>query len=185
MPLFEKYKPQGRRRQNKSLLSGLLIRAAKFSDAPILAELAISREPGDPDRITDRFKNEIVKLDPKHRLLLVAEIQEKIIAYARTSYFKPPEGSPSNICPEGWYLTGLLVAPTFRRQGVASALTAYRLDWITERADRAYYFSNARNRVSIELHGKFGFREISRNFIYPGVEFEGGEGILFTADLHY
>ncbi len=46
-----------------------------------------------------------------------------------------------------------------------------------------FYFSNARNRVSIALHRRFGFTEVARGAEFAGVSFAGGEGILFQVDL--
>ncbi|MCK4511080.1 GNAT family N-acetyltransferase, partial [bacterium] len=52
-----------------------------------------------------------------------------------------------------------------------------------ERSRFAYYFSNARNRVSTALHERFGFVEVARGSELAGVSFVGGEGILFQLDL--
>jgi GNAT superfamily N-acetyltransferase len=68
--------------------------------------------------------------------------------------------------PDGWYLGGVVVTPTHRRQGIAARLTRARLDWIAARAERAYYFTNERNRASVDLHARFGFR--SRGGQVPG-----------------
>jgi hypothetical protein len=62
-------------------------------------------------------------------------------------------------------------------------LTPQRLAWIGDRADAAYYFANARNVTSIDLHGKLGFIEVTRDFTFPGASFEDGAGILFRVDL--
>jgi hypothetical protein len=62
-------------------------------------------------------------------------------------------------------------------------LTLARLDWIAGRHDQAFYFTNARNVASIELHREFGFAEVTRDFTFPGASFEGGIGVLFRAAL--
>lgn len=49
-------------------------------------------------------------------------------------------------------------------------------------APALYYFANSRNAATIALHAKFGFHEIQQPFEYPGVEFEGGVGVLFGLD---
>ncbi len=41
---------------------------------------------------------------------------------------------------------------------------------------------NARNSPSIELHKELGFTLESTKFHMPGVEFEGGAGLLFRLD---
>ena len=82
-------------------------------------------------------------------------------------------------CPTGWYLAGVIVAMTARRRGVGRSLTQRRLAWIQARASEAFYFVNARNLASIDLHAAFGFQEVTRDFRVPGVTFSGGERILF------
>lgn len=43
--------------------------------------------------------------------------------------------------------------------------------------------ANAQNLVTIDLHARLGFKEITREFTFPGVEFQGGREVLFAADL--
>jgi len=47
----------------------------------------------------------------------------------------------------------------------------------------AWYFTNARNEASLRLHRELGFREVTRDFSYPGVTFEGGVGILSSVQF--
>lgn len=184
MGLFEDYTPRKHAGHRKTLPAGLIIRPAKAEDISSLAKLTFSREGGELARIKEKFENELTNLDATGAgLLLVAELNSKIVGFSRVKYFKPTSDSPANICPEGWYLTGVIVAAEYRRQGIAIALTRARLDWIAKRARQAYYFANAQNKVSIDLHKRFGFVELTRDFVYPEVEFTGGEGILFKADF--
>jgi hypothetical protein len=37
--------------------------------------------------------------------------------------------------------------------------------------------------ASIALHAQLGFREVTREFSFPGLSFDGSEGILFRASL--
>ena len=63
-------------------------------------------------------------------------------------------------------------------------LTRRRLGWIAGRgATEAYYFANAQNLASIDLHAKLGFVELTRDFHVPGATFAGGVGILFRVQL--
>jgi GNAT superfamily N-acetyltransferase len=181
--LFQDFNHSRRNRGKKPGLSKLIIREAGMDDAEMLTELRLSREKGDFKQTLEKFEAEIKNLERNERLLIVAEVAGKVIAFARANYFRLPDNASYNMCPEGWYLTGVLVDSSYRSLGIGSALTSYRLAWIAERADKAYYFSNARNRVSIRLHSKFGFKEVSRDFVYPDVEFRGGKGILFEARL--
>jgi GNAT superfamily N-acetyltransferase len=67
-----------------------------------------------------------------------------------------------------WLLRdGWIVHPEYRRRGIAAALTEARLDWISDQADKAWYFANARNAASIALHASFAFEEVTRSFSYP------------------
>lgn len=85
--------------------------------------------------------------------------------------------------PAGHYLAGITVDPSWRRRGVATALTDARLEWIGARADEAFYVVNVQNRASIELHTRWGFTEVLRAPRLTGVEFEGGVGLLLRASL--
>ena len=103
-----------------------------------------------------------------------------IVAYGRTALVDPvPEGATRR----GYYLSGVCVCPASRRTGIGRAVTEARLDWISKRAQDAWFFTSAHNTASIGLHRKFGFEEVSRCFSFPGVTFTGGEGILFRCDL--
>lgn len=68
-------------------------------------------------------------------------------------------------------------------RGIGLALTRYRLKWIAERADHAYYFANTRNHASIDLHTRLGFTELTRDFVFPGVSFTGGQGVLHRIEF--
>ena len=65
---------------------------------------------------------------------------------------------PGKNVPEGWYLVGVIVSPQYRRRGVATELIRQRLLLISYMADEAYYFANALNLVTIELHERFGIQ---------------------------
>ena len=118
------------------------------------------------------------------RLMLVALVGDELAGFGRAARWqRPPRAMPDNIAPSGWYLLGVVVRDRWRRRGLALELTRQRLGWIGERADEAYYFSNARHRASIELHRQLGFVEVTRDFTFPDASFEDGEGILFRIDL--
>ena len=112
------------------------------------------------------------------RMLHVAEDAGQIVGYARSTYWTPPADAPPNTAPSGWYLLGLVVTPEYRRRGVGRALTVARLEALAERADEVWYFANARNKSSLDLHAELGFTEVTRDFWFPGLTFDGGVGIL-------
>ncbi len=160
-----------------------MLRRAELHDLEALATIAAER---DGRALADHragFEREI-DAGSADRLLLVAELGGAAVAgFARATRHEPGPDAPANSAPPGWYLSGVIVDPAHRRRGIAAALTRRRLGWIAERAGEAFYFANARNLVSIDLHAKSGFVEVTRDFVYPGASFTGGTGILFRADL--
>ncbi|MBO0898636.1 GNAT family N-acetyltransferase [Cellulomonas sp. zg-ZUI222] len=85
--------------------------------------------------------------------------------------------------PTGHYLGGVTVDPSWRRRGIALALTEVRVQWIADRADEVFYVVNPRNLASIELHRRWSYEEVMRSSHLTGVEFSGGVGILMHAAL--
>jgi aminoglycoside 6'-N-acetyltransferase I len=114
--------------------------------------------------------------------IVVARRGDAALGYGCVVRISPTESAPPNAIPAGLYLGGVVVRPQHRRQGIASALTAWRMEWIYARADRAHYFANSLNRASHDLHVAFGFTEVRRGIWAPGVRFEGGEGVLYRAE---
>jgi GNAT superfamily N-acetyltransferase len=123
------------------------------------------------------FARLLAQAEGANALVLVAVIEGALAAYGVTERLSRAR------LPEGWYLGGVVVAPARRRRGIGARLTKERLDWIADRAREAYYFVNGRNRASIDLHARFGFREIVRDLRVPGITFSDGIGLLFRADL--
>jgi ribosomal protein S18 acetylase RimI-like enzyme len=167
------------------------------SDSPVMAAFTVRTgmpddiEPtlllacqADPEFAEDHWRAALEE-DQRHpaRLLLVAVVAGEVVGYGRASRFEHSPGAPADIAPEGYYLTGVFVHVGQRRTGIGLALTEERLAWIAERADEAWYFANARNVASIELHRRLGFEEVTRRFSVPRLAFEGGEGILFRSRL--
>lgn len=115
--------------------------------------------------------------------LFVARAGDALAGYARVEHWERPAGCPERTAPTGWYLMGVLVDPAHRRGGVGRALTEARLGWLRGRTDRVWYFANARNAASLALHAELGFREVTRDFEFPGTSFEGGAGVLSVLEL--
>ena len=57
----------------------------------------------------------------------VARSTTGVVGYGRVSYFARPDDAPAGTAPEGWYLGGLLVEPSWRRGGIGRQLTQARL----------------------------------------------------------
>ena len=158
-----------------------LVRHAWSDDVPSCVSLALLTSPGTDAAV---WRESLLEdIDGSDRLLVVAERADEVIGYGRVLLFVPGADAPPDIAPPGYYLMGLAVHPDHRRQGVGAALIRARLDWISERANEAWYFANARNAASIALHEPFRFDEATRSFFYPRVDFDRGEGILFRVRL--
>jgi ribosomal protein S18 acetylase RimI-like enzyme len=186
VPVFEQYRrtlDKGERLAAVAI-EDLLIRPALPTDATELGRIEAAREGGDAAQYASRLERAILSLGTASEgLILAAQHSGKLVGTAKVRHFVPSNDAPRNVAPAGWYLSGVIVVPEYRRRGIGRHLTEARLDWIAQRDQWAYYFSNAQNRVSIELHQQFGFVELTRDFTYPGVMFEGGIGVLFRAEL--
>ena len=184
MGLFEPYRHRLMDEERMPALTDLRIRPALLDDLAELGEIEAAREGGKAADYASKFERAITSWNATGQgLVLVAQHGGRLVALAKVSHFTPPNEAPANIAPPGWYLSGLIAVPEYRRRGIARTLTGARLSWIRERDSRAFYFSNLRNQASIELHREFGFVELTRNFTYPGATFEGGIGVLFRAEF--
>lgn len=163
-------------------VNDLMIRHAREADVETLAAIAAERESEPIERWRDSFRRLLLECESGRACALVAEVGTEVVAFGKAAHFTPPEGSPANTAPSGWYLSGVVVRPGWRRRGIGSRLTSARLAWIAERDAKAYYFANARNLVSVDLHRHHGFVELTRDFHHPQATFEGGVGILFVCE---
>jgi GNAT superfamily N-acetyltransferase len=156
------------------------IRPVRRADCSAVGRIEAAREGSDVAAAVARCEEQIQADDV---MLLVAVASGGVVGFARAARWRhPPDPGPSAL-PQGWYLLGVVVVDAWRRRGIGRALTERRLDWIAERASAAYYFTNARNRPSLDLHAELGFVELTTDFTAPGVSFDGGEGVLCRADL--
>jgi aminoglycoside 6'-N-acetyltransferase I len=119
-------------------------------------------------------------LPDERRQVLVAEYNQEVHGYASTTFVDVNDGDDLGV--SGWYLSGIVVAPSARRRGLGMQLTSARLDRIAQASGSAWYFVNANNQASIALHARFGFVEHARGPRICGVEFSGGTGILYRID---
>ena len=184
MSLFENYSHSLDNNERQPALDNLLIRPAVVSDTRDLGAIEAERGGGDAAENALRLERSIASWAATSQgFILVAEHDGRLVGLAKVRYFNPPDDAPLNVAPSGWYLAGVIVVPECRHRSVGRYLTQARLDWIARRDRLAYYFANARNRVSIELHQQFGFIELTRDFTHPWTTFEGGVGILFRVEL--
>ncbi|MGZ6697965.1 MAG: N-acetyltransferase family protein [Solirubrobacteraceae bacterium] len=154
------------------------MREAHDEDVGACAALAAAERADDPELARARLQAD---LGMPRRGLFVATVQGCFAGFGRTTHFIPPAGAPSNVAPEGYYVVGLLVDPGWRRRGVGLALTRARMAWAFQRAGEVWFFANARNCASLDLHARLGFVEVTRDFVFPGVSFDGGVSVLCRA----
>jgi ribosomal protein S18 acetylase RimI-like enzyme len=178
---FAPYRPRPRSEVLPSAPSDVLARTAVEADLGDIARLLHEREGGALSRHHEGVSCQFS--DHERSCFHVAEHRNSVVGFGRATYFTPPAYSPPNVAPEGWHLAGLVVDPRFRRRGIGLMLTRERLEWLSRRTNVVFYFANARNRATIDLHRRLGFTELTRDFSVPGVSFQGGVGVLFRLRL--
>jgi ribosomal protein S18 acetylase RimI-like enzyme len=159
----------------------MVVREAGGAELDVAARLAASERGGAEEGWRERFAAD---RDDAGACFLVAVLGAgAVVGYGRARYVEPRPDAPARAAPAGYYLTGVLVAPGHRRAGAGEQLTRARMSWAAERAEEMWYFTNAGNRASLRLHEALGFAEVTRDFVFPGVTFKGGVGVLCRASL--
>ena len=112
--------------------------------------------------------------------LVIARHHGIAIGYGKADHRQPV--TAEDPAPAGCYLTGVVVLPGWRRYGIGSELTLRRRDWVWQRDEHAWCFTNHQNRASVAMHERLGFNQVAQAANYLGIDFEGGRGILLRAD---
>lgn len=172
---FAEYQP-GVARQTVDVL----IRPAETTDLTTCAELIVSRTGGAVEARRARLEADL--RDPD-KYTVVAEVGGEIAGYALVLGHKVSPDDPPTTAPDGYYLIGLIVAPAWRRHGIGDLLTTERMRWVAERADEVYYFANLKNGATLDLHQRFGFTEVTRDFTFPNAPLTPGTCVLLRAPL--
>ena len=183
MVKFAEYSRRPDSVERLSEADGLAIRPAAVGDLEACAAIAAEREGEALEKWLGAFRRLHEASESGESCLLVAEVGSRVVGFGKAARFSPAADAPANSAPAGWYLSGVVVSPVWRRRGIAAQLTRARLSWIATRSDKAYYFANVRNQVSIDLHRGLGFVELTRDFHHPYAQFEGGVGVLFVCEL--
>jgi ribosomal protein S18 acetylase RimI-like enzyme len=166
----------------------ITIRPAVAADLAAVAALAAlhsgSRRPSWQARLHD-------DLSAAGRCVLVAADDRQaaedrardgqIVGYGRARHFEPGPQAAPDVAPAGYYLSGMVVHPDWRHQRIGERLSRARMAWASAFAPEVWYFTNAANQASLRLHQRLGFREVTREFSFPGVTFAGGIGVLCRA----
>jgi len=100
------------------------------------------------------------------RLVLVAVLGGRVVGYGRARLWSSEEVVGYRNCPAGWWLSGGLVLPELRRQGIGRALMRQRLNRL---ATTVHSKVDVDNLASRGCHRVCGFVEQTRDFQSPGV----------------
>ncbi|WP_448631750.1 N-acetyltransferase family protein [Cellulomonas soli] len=151
----------------------VLVRAARLEDVPAIVQVAASR-----GAVADGFEHRLTSAvgDPG-RCVLVAHVGPTVVGWASVSWW-----SGHDDVPDGYAVSGLTVAPDWRRRYVGDRLLGAVLDWSWERTTVVRSVVNARNTPSVSLHERHGFMQVTRAAQLAGITFEGGTGILMQVD---
>lgn len=156
-------------------VDALEVRGLTRRDVAACARLAVERAGGTTTSHVAAFTH---LLDDEHSLVLVAEHEGDVVGYGRATWLTPSTGGGRG-APDGWYLTGVVVQPRWRRRSIGRQLTTARLDLCGRITDTVWYFASVRNQASINMHRELGFTFVTDDFVIPGVTFTGGKGGLF------
>lgn len=156
----------------------VVCRRAGPDDDLALGALAHDHHGGDPERWRSHLRR---SPDRPDGCAFVAEHDGEVVGYGKAARCEPR--GPDDAAPAGLYLTGVVVAPAWRRHGVGAALTAARLAWARGRVEEVWAFTNARNTASLAMHERLGFVRAGTAGSYLGEPFEGGVGVLLRAQV--
>jgi ribosomal protein S18 acetylase RimI-like enzyme len=174
---FADYRPDESRRDADTPIT---IRGALSDDLEACAQLIVTRTGGS---VADRRERLLDDLERPDQYVVVACAGDEVIGYGGVIRHQVAPGMPADTAPSGYYLIGLIVAPQWRRHGIGDLLTAERLRWTAERADEVYTFTNLANGAILDLHQRFRFEEVTRNFTFPNAPLEPGTCALLRAPL--
>lgn len=174
---FADYRPDESR---QDVSTPITIRGALSGDLEACAQLIVTRTGGS---VADRRERLQRDLEDADRYVVVACARDEVIGYGGVIRHQLAPGMPADTAPSGYYLIGLIIAPQWRRHGIGELLTAERIRWTAERADEVYTFMNLANGAILDLHQRFRFAELTRDFSFPNAPLEPGTCALLRARL--
>ena len=158
-------------------VAGVAYRTGDLGDAETVTALAHAVYGGPADAWWERMNRALRR---PSSCLVLAHAAGEPVGYGKAGWCDNAGGADP--APTGMYLTGLVVLPAWRRCGIGEELTRRRMNWVGQRGETAWVFTNARNRASLALHTRLGFVEAGRAAGYLGEAFDGGLGVLLRAD---
>lgn len=150
------------------------IREANASDIYSCAQLIASHEHSEVEVWRRRFEADF---DDPHRRSVVGTDGDTIIGYGHTVRHIRPVDAGDKTSPSGFFLSGLLVAPEYRRHGVGNLLTVAQLQALKVETNVAFYVADPDNIATIRLHRQLGFVE-ERSVVR-----QGRHQLLFRIDI--
>ncbi|WP_129309074.1 N-acetyltransferase [Streptomyces sp. L2] len=145
------------------------------ADVPRLAALQAQVRGGTAEQWADRLRRLVEGTDA---VVVRADMDGETVGFGSAALLPP---HPADGAPGGWYLTGVTVAPSWRRRRIGRALTRARMTRVFARAPEIWCFVSARNPASLDLHHALGFHELRRGPSFQGIPFDCGEGALLRA----
>ena len=128
------------------------------------AVLALHVATGTPEQWRADLGDDV---DLPDRELVVARVGAELVGCARLVHVAP---GPEDTAPAGVYVTGLLVAPAWRRHGVAAALVEQACALARPVSEVLWSFYDEDDLASADLHSCLGFRVVWRGDIgFPGL----------------
>ncbi|HEY5437344.1 MAG TPA: GNAT family N-acetyltransferase [Acidimicrobiales bacterium] len=153
----------------------IVIRVAEPSDSTACALLISDHESGAFEDWRSRFE---IDLANPRRLFLVATVDDSVLGYGHTTFHSRDAHEESTSSPSGYFLSGLMVSPDYRRKGIGKFLTIARINKLRQVTDHIYYGAERGNLATIDLHAQLGFENVG------SVLKEGEEFSLFRSQLH-
>lgn len=147
----------------------VVVRHARAEDAAAIAAVDATREPRPPGYL-DKVVARLARHDAIH---VVAEVHGQVVGTSAVMVW--PEHADA---PEGWYVSGITVVPSWRRRRVGDRMLAFELASLDSAREPAWSVVNVINRASLDLHARYGFVEVARAAQFAGITFSGGMGLL-------
>jgi GNAT superfamily N-acetyltransferase len=148
---------------------------ATAADVTGLAELQTAARGGTVAEWAARIGRAV---DHERNAVVLARVGEALAGYATVAHLAE---HPDDRAPTGYYLVGVTVAADWRRRGIGTALTHWRMEWAWRHDPEVWCFISTANPASIDLHLSMGFTEVRRGPQFQGITFSGSEGVLLRA----
>lgn len=136
----------------------VVVRSATIADLPDAAQIIADHRGEKPNDWVERFRLDLANAD---RLFLVATIADEVVGFGQARVIEGSADSTDSP-PAGWYLSGMTVRASARRQGIGGSLVEARLQLLAQRTSTVHYLADPANLATISLHTKFGFTKTRR-----------------------